>query len=240
MPAYTAPVEELIHPDQHSLTAFLTRWYGPPTTDPGRSTITAVPIPTALSEWYRTTSRWSTQLVFHNRVVPPHEIKIAQGKVLFWVENQGCCYWATDATSESSAVYVREEWGPDSAWRQICESLESFLLHVIVDEAITGALTRLAVEGPVDEVEAMMESFTRLEFPALETQHPETYLLSDGRTLVKATPMHWREGRDRFLQYTFAAKNEGALLTYAQHLRQWIKHPPQPYVQGDLPEEPPF
>ncbi len=127
-------MRELFHVDGNSLERFLTRWYGPP--DRQRVTVEVDGVPGPLRDWFELTSCWSTPVTAQSRVLS--QPRQENGKLVFWVENQGVWLWATTADGDDPPVYDRENVD-GAVWQPTGEPLSTFLLHVAVFEAVMGA-----------------------------------------------------------------------------------------------------
>ena len=86
------------------------------------------------------TSRWSRPVASQNRVLDADSARVEDGKLVFWVENQGVWLWAVDPVGEDPEVYDRENV-PGQLWQSTGVPLSAFLVHVAVFEAIWGAQT---------------------------------------------------------------------------------------------------
>lgn len=130
-----AGVRELLHPGLDSLVSFLTRWYGP--ADVPDAPVCADPrLPGPLRDWFSTVARWSTAVTAQNTVLDSRHMRLDAGKVVFWLENQGVWLWGFDPDTEEldPAVYDRENGG--RGWQPTGVDLSTFLLHVVVFEAV--------------------------------------------------------------------------------------------------------
>ncbi len=126
-------MRDLLHVDGDSLERFLSRWYGPPDREPA---VDGDALPGPLRDWFALTSRWSTPVATQNRVLSRPWLD--DGKLVFWVENQGVWLWATTADGDDPPVYDRENVD-GAGWQPTGEPLSTFLLHVAVFEAVMGA-----------------------------------------------------------------------------------------------------
>jgi len=131
-------MRELFDVEADSVERFLVRWYGPPDREAGPVPNGSIEVPRPLLDWYELKSRWSVPLVVQNRLLGPDEVHVEDGKLIFWVENQGVWLWACDCAGDDPAVFDREN-EPGEAWQPTGVALSRFLLHVAVVEAIFGA-----------------------------------------------------------------------------------------------------
>jgi hypothetical protein len=132
----TPAVRELFHAEADSLERFLSRWYGPPERPPVAVATDGNGVPGPLRDWFELTSRWSTPVTAQNRVL--RQPRIEDGKLVFWVENQGVWVWATTADGADPEVYDRENVA-GAVWQPTGARLSTFLLHIAVFEAVMGA-----------------------------------------------------------------------------------------------------
>jgi hypothetical protein len=116
----------------------LSAWLGPPQDDsvPVPDEVRDV-VPRALREFYRLTSRWPG-LFKQNELLGPNELSQAEGRIVFYVENQGVFAWATEAGGDDPRVWGRwnepgEEWQPEE------EPLSRFLVQAVLYEATVRA-----------------------------------------------------------------------------------------------------
>ena len=73
-------------------------------------------IPSELREFYRLAGRSGTLMEGFNSFARPHELREADGRVLFLEENQGVCLWGY-ATEDSGAMVhmlADDAWSPES------------------------------------------------------------------------------------------------------------------------------
>jgi hypothetical protein len=131
-------MRELFDVTADSLERFLVRWYGPPDREPGSVPTGPTTLPRPLRAWYELASRWSTPLVVQNQLLGPDEVQVEDGKLVFWVENQGVWLWGCDRVGDDPTVFDRENQ-PGEPWQPTGVALSRFLLHVAVFEAICGA-----------------------------------------------------------------------------------------------------
>jgi hypothetical protein len=73
-----------------------------------------------------------------NKLVSADELRAEDGKLVFYVENQGVCSWATEPVGDDPAVYVRaSEW--NAPWKHESDALSAFLVQMLFHEATFGA-----------------------------------------------------------------------------------------------------
>ncbi|WP_399895913.1 hypothetical protein ACGH7X_40335 [Streptomyces sp. BBFR51] len=144
-------MEELLNITSESLGRFLTRWYGDPDL-PISVNPDAVKMPPPLRFWHEIASQWSTPVTTLNHPLGPSELEIEDGKLVFWVENQGCWTWSTNINGDDSIVFDRQPGSDPEPWIPTGETLSEFLLHATVFEAIVGAPCQMYVENITEEV----------------------------------------------------------------------------------------
>ncbi|MFI6588169.1 hypothetical protein [Embleya sp. NPDC050493] len=120
------------------LDRFLEEWYGTPNASP------CVPIedqiaPRKLVEWHRISSKWNGQITPQNYAIPLERLQKNGGLIEFWAESQGNWSWAFDPNGDGHAVYDQDATGKPTPWRETGETLEEFLIHATVLEAVFGA-----------------------------------------------------------------------------------------------------
>ncbi|MGW5800727.1 hypothetical protein ACWFQ7_25315 [Streptomyces bacillaris] len=127
--------------DNQSLLRFLQRWYGPPK-KLGAILEESPGIPKELVEWHEIAAQWSGVITSHNYAIPLPELAAEDGKIPFWVENQGTWVWAFDPNGDDHSVYERDPSDEPTSWKRTGERLSEFLIHATVLEAILGAPER--------------------------------------------------------------------------------------------------
>jgi hypothetical protein len=148
---------------------FAYAWHGPPQLAPAEVTSFSE-LPGPLSHFYGIANRWPRLLVQNELVDPPER---EGDKVMFYVENQGVCVWMTDLSSNDPPV-----WGShDGENFEEGEPLSSFLVQVVIFEAVMGAQ-----EGA--------------STAALETAKLDSAL--GGLSPLPLAPWHWPEYPTRF------------------------------------------
>ena len=133
-----AVMQELLDVAGDSLERFLVRWYGPPDQAAARPPNGPIAVPCPLQDYYELTSRWSRPLAVQNHLLGPDEVQVQDGKLVFWVENQGVWVWACDRAGDDPLVFDREN-EPGAPWQPTGAALSEFLLQVAVFEAVMGA-----------------------------------------------------------------------------------------------------
>ncbi|WP_159050744.1 hypothetical protein [Streptomyces sp. IMTB 1903] len=181
-------MEELINPRSGSIRRFLRRWYGVVASQVDDDVPEFSEIPAELVDWHRAIAEVGGRLVSQNRPIPLAELdKASDGMMIFWVENQGAYYWATDVQATERVVSCR---GHESEpWRLTGETLENFLLHCTVSEVIGGSDSCFTAIVPDAVLQgSVLRDFSVLPFPALENEDPSTRLLCDSGALACAGP----------------------------------------------------
>jgi hypothetical protein len=124
-----------------AMRVFLERWFDLPAA-PAPSSPPFAPLP--LRSLHGVLA--GRDVCVQNRLVMPDHLVVEDGKVVFYVENQGVCAWATAAGGDDPPVLVRQNergapWEPES------DSLSGFLLQMLVLEAVLGAPFGASQEG---------------------------------------------------------------------------------------------
>jgi len=117
-----------------ALRAFAVRWFGCEPDAPPLATIAPVPEPLRVLH----DLAGDRTICAQNRLVGARELVADDGKVIFYVENQGVCVWATEAAGDDPPVYVRSE-SASAPWTLESETLSSFLIELAILEAVFGA-----------------------------------------------------------------------------------------------------
>ena len=120
-------------------------WHGPIEATDGFSDedLEGVPAPFPLRWWYRLAGRRGGILSGQNRLLAPHELTVAgDGRLPFYVENQGVYLWSTlpdgDPPVWGKFENANEVWG-DVEWTDEGMRLSEFLMEVCLFEAIMTA-----------------------------------------------------------------------------------------------------
>jgi hypothetical protein len=108
---------------------FLSRWYGSPVKPP-RLLPGDWPLP--LRRWYAYTEAWEHSLTHQNFILPIDDLRVVDGKTVFYVENQAVWLWAF-AHGPDPEVFDRPN--PSDDWVSTGECLADFLVHLAVVEA---------------------------------------------------------------------------------------------------------
>ena len=195
--------EILAQPPPEAIERFLTSWYGPrtaesPLPEPGRSS--AMPAP--LRRFYDLIRRWPEAIVQNVVLAPPEmpdlrkeawaETYIDDGKLAFYVENQGVCRWATSPEEVDEApVWIRgSTLGREiHTWELEEPRLSAFLVQVIVFEAVMGANHGASVawlDRPT--LARVVEPLHRLPFGAWRWPSYPTEFYAGDRVLAVAGP----------------------------------------------------
>lgn len=72
-----------------------------------------------------------------NEWVPERELHEEGGRLMFYVENQGVCTWATAPSEPNGPVWVAN--AGEHVWREELPALDAFLLQALLFETIVGA-----------------------------------------------------------------------------------------------------
>jgi hypothetical protein len=195
--------EILAQPRAEAIERFLTSWYGPRTVEsalpePGRST----QMPAPLRRFYDLIRRWPDAIVQNVVLAPPElpdlrkeawaETYIDDGKLAFYVENQGVCKWATSREEVDEApVWIRGETldREMDTWELEEPRLSAFLVQVIVFEAVIGANHGASVawlDRPT--LARVVEPLHRLQFGAWRWPSYPTEFYAGDRVLAVAGP----------------------------------------------------
>jgi len=117
-----------------ALRVFAERWFGCPADAPPLTSSTPTPAP--LSALYGLVE--DHHVCVQNRLVSREKLAVADGKLTFYVENQGVCAWATEATGDDPPVYVQHnDW--KAPWKREADTLSGFLIQMMIQEAVFGA-----------------------------------------------------------------------------------------------------
>lgn len=140
---------------------FLSRWYSPLSPEDGFSEeelagaerLLGFPLPRALREWYSLAGRreevWSRQ----DELLPPEKCYIANGVLVFYVENQSVVRWGVQLSEqghEDPPVVVEDDEAPGQ-WRTENASTSEFALQMLVLSAKWSRGNKCWANGGADE-----------------------------------------------------------------------------------------
>jgi hypothetical protein len=112
-----------------ALRIFVERWHGGEDAEPEEAP-TRVPSP--LLELHRLVAK--RNVFGQNRLVALKDLVVEDGRMVFYIENQGVCVWAIDPTLDDPPVFVRnndeERWSPEAP------SLSGFLIQAVLFETV--------------------------------------------------------------------------------------------------------
>jgi hypothetical protein len=144
--------EILIRPPRDAMEQFLFSWYGAPACESPASERLEMAMPEPLRRLYSLLAERPDVIVQNVVLSPPGlpplesepwaKTRVDEGRLIFYVENQGVCEWATSLTEDDDArVWIRgSTLGRDlTTWELEEPPLSAFLLQLLVFEAIIGA-----------------------------------------------------------------------------------------------------
>ena len=183
-----------------SAARFLRAWHGPRRECAERSLSQALPLP--LRRVYGLVALWPEAIVQNHLLAPPEfadikkedwaDVEVEDERLLFYVENQGVCRWATQADDvEDARVWIRGSLpgGELSEWTLEEPALSHFLLQLLSFEAVMGASSGASaawLDWPlVDQVLAPLE---RLPFGAWRWPAYPTHFYVGERIIAVAGP----------------------------------------------------
>jgi hypothetical protein len=141
------------------------------------------------------------RLCAQNRLLPPDELGRDDGRLVFYIENQGVDWWATDLSADDPPVWVRGD-EPRAEWELEGEPLSRFLAQVVVFEAIFGADHGASALLEESELSAALAPLSPLPFgPWRWPAYPTRFYRGD-RLLAVTWPAYedvvdvWIGGRD--------------------------------------------
>ncbi|MFC9280187.1 hypothetical protein [Streptomyces collinus] len=115
------------------LAQFVTKWYGAPDQATNSATDCSH-LPAPLHAWYDLAAKYSTPLLGVKRFLAPSEINLRNGKMVFLADPSDAI-WGFDANDPMS-VYEGRLYGD---WVKVPESLQEFLVHNTLGEAVYNA-----------------------------------------------------------------------------------------------------
>jgi hypothetical protein len=92
-------------------------------------------MPGVLKRWYLWAGRRTEIMSGQNFLKEPRELKIlSDGRLLFYVENQGCYSWATELNGDDPPVYGQECGA--NVWQSLGYTLSEHLILACISEAV--------------------------------------------------------------------------------------------------------
>ncbi|WP_461012105.1 hypothetical protein [Streptomyces capparidis] len=173
--------------DKQGLLRFLREWYGTPKTSSAR--LKATPeTPKELVEWHKISAQWGEIITSHNYAIPLPDLAAEDGKIPFWVENQGTWIWAFDPNDEDHPVYEREPSDEPAPWKRTGERLSEFLIHATVLEAILSAPVTKVAQGVQADWLWSQKGSTNFPFPAWNWPAHNSHIVSGENWLALVHP----------------------------------------------------
>ncbi|MFD3911695.1 hypothetical protein [Streptomyces sp. NPDC058603] len=173
--------------DIQGLLRFLQRWYGAPKS-PNMRLEESFETPRELVEWHEIAAQWGGAITSHNYAIPLPDLAAEDGKIPFWVENQGTWIWAFDPNNENHSVYEREPSDEPNPWKRTGERLSEFLMHATVLEAILGAPSTKIAHGVEGDWLWSQEGSQEFPFPTWNWPAPDSRVLFSENWLALTHP----------------------------------------------------
>ncbi|MFG3160069.1 hypothetical protein ACGFY8_09315 [Streptomyces sp. NPDC048232] len=207
--------------DSLGLLQFLRRWYGAPNS-PNVRLQESPDAPKELVEWHEISAQWGGEITSHNYAIPLAELAAEDGKIPFWVENQGTWVWAFDPNGEDCFVYEREPSDEPTPWQRTGERLSDFLIHATILEAILGAPATKVAQGVPADLLWSREGSHELPFPAWNWPARDSRILLGDSWLALVHPS---DDPDSGHDITLAARESGDL-TWAENMPgiKWLSY----------------
>jgi hypothetical protein len=179
---------------------FLRAWYGPRRDSAEGSVRTPLPLP--LRRVYGLVRVWPEAIAQNHLLAPPEfadikkedwaDVEAEDERLVFYVENQGVCRWATQAKHvEDARVWIRGSLmgGELSEWTLEEPALSHFILQLLAFEAAMGASSGASaawLEWPL--VERALAPLRRLPFGAWRWPSYPTQFYVGERVIAVAGP----------------------------------------------------
>jgi hypothetical protein len=169
-------LEIAAHPLEDPAIRFLRRAAAPRLPDYGfgPQELSAIRMPSPLRRLYEYAGRWPG-LYSQNRLLAPNQLKVGDGKLIFFDESQHAAEWATDTEDTDGTVWFREPGPmpslpsvsrPHGPWQKEPAPLSFFLLETLLCEyaLVWSPAGAYAQPASAAELERVLESFTALPF----------------------------------------------------------------------------
>ncbi len=168
-------------------------------------------IPFPLRWWYQLTGRNDSIMSGQNKLLGPEEVELDQeGRLLFYVENQGVYLWSTTFDGDDPAVWGRfnESGFP---WKKEEMLLSEFLIGACLFQAIMqapfGASAACAEQSTLNEISAELTSLSLA--PWRWPSYPSRFFARNG-ALMFVSPNDDNQGNKAFSIW-IGAKSEQPL-----------------------------
>ncbi len=192
------------------LDQFLARWFSPsrhagvpPAALDAASRRLAVPLPAALREWYQRQGGRSDVWSLQDRFLPPDRFEIADGLLIFCIENQGVVRWgiAVEDLAASDPPVVVSPRDEKTIRHVEHETTSEFALAFAVMKAKWSASVAYHANGPAtDQVcRTIRRVLPRLPFPDHHFPVSPTSFHGDDEVIVEihADTWIWAAARSR-------------------------------------------
>ncbi|WP_405359158.1 hypothetical protein OG535_07930 [Kitasatospora sp. NBC_00085] len=172
--------------------------------------------PSQLLEWHAMAAHAESPVTFQDHPIPLQDLASdSRGMLEFWVENQNGHFWAINLNDGTLQVFSRENGKDD--WIATSETLDHFLLHCTVREAIIGSSSKFTIFVNSSEINEALDSFEPLKFEALASEEPQVQLWCSEDALVRMAPppTGYAEPGEQLWMLTFAAPSDSGIERYA-------------------------
>jgi hypothetical protein len=165
-----------------ALFRFVEEWHGCSVERPSAAADT---LPPPLVAFHRLAGQ-VPGLIVQNMLEAPDDPMIDGGHLVFYVENQGVCLWATEPQGEDPPVWWRVN-EPGEAWQLEEEPLSGFLIQLTLFEAILGAPVGASTGSlGAEQVARLCATMTPLPLGAWRWNYPTRFYARDGALLFVA------------------------------------------------------
>lgn len=176
-------------------------WHGPLRPDDGFSEqdLKNIPIPTPLHRWFRLGGRRTSILSGQNKLFGPSELELdPDGRILFYVENQGVYIWSTTVEGDDPQVWGRFNEA-DASWTEEGMTLSEFLIGACLFQAVMaapfGATAAWANQKTLDRIASFISQLPLVpwRWPAF----PSRFYVRNG-SFMFAGPNNENQGNNAF------------------------------------------
>jgi hypothetical protein len=116
-----------------AMRVFVERWYG--TTEANIPPLTVpLSLPAPLRALHELTAKRS--IFGQNRLVEARDLVVEDGKMVFYVENQGVCLWAIEPVGDDPPVFVRGNSSSADPWNEEAPTLSGFLIQALIYDTV--------------------------------------------------------------------------------------------------------
>jgi hypothetical protein len=191
----------MLKPENIDIEWFIKRWHGPADQSPADPEFSIGSVPEGLREWHKLQSRWSWPSGELNRMLPPEQLRIHEGILVFMEDVNGDWSWGVPAHDLADPeVY---DAGNDTEWQATGERLGAFIKHNFLLESTYCLPSWLSTDKISNlELSRLLSGFRKADF--LDWRWPredfgegaQTYIHESNDIVLTTMPILAFDGTD--------------------------------------------